>query len=45
MISDTPPERDIEWTESGVEGAWRFTQKIWRLVNDKLAQHPYGKAP
>jgi leucyl-tRNA synthetase len=34
MLSDTPPERDIEWTESGVEGAWRFTQRIWRLVDD-----------
>ncbi len=34
MLSDTPPERDIEWTEGGVEGAWRFTQRIWRLVND-----------
>ena len=34
MLSDTPPERDIEWTEEGVEGAWRFTQRLWRLVND-----------
>jgi leucyl-tRNA synthetase len=34
MLSDTPPERDIEWTESGVEGAWRFTQRVWRLIND-----------
>ncbi len=33
MLSDTPPERDIEWTESGVVGAWRFVQRIWRLVN------------
>ena len=32
MLSDTPPERDIEWTESGVVGAWRFVQRIWRLV-------------
>jgi leucyl-tRNA synthetase len=37
MLSDTPPERDIEWTESGVEGAWRFTQRIWRLVNEAAA--------
>ena len=37
MLSDTPPERDIEWTESGVEGAWRFTQRIWRLVNEACA--------
>jgi leucyl-tRNA synthetase len=34
MLSDTPPERDIEWTEAGAEGAWRFTQRVWRLVND-----------
>ena len=36
MLSDSPPERDLEWTESGVEGAHRFIQKIWRL-KDKLA--------
>jgi leucyl-tRNA synthetase len=34
VLSDTPPERDIEWTETGVEGAWRFTQRIWRIVAD-----------
>ena len=34
VLSDTPPERDIEWTENGVEGSWRFTQRIWRLVSD-----------
>ncbi len=34
MLSDTPPERDIEWTESGVAGAWRFTQRLWRLINE-----------
>ena len=32
MLSDSPPERDLEWTESGVEGAFRFLQKIWRLA-------------
>jgi leucyl-tRNA synthetase len=39
MLSDTPPERDIEWTESGVAGAWRFTQRLWRLVNE-IAELP-----
>ncbi|HEY7764706.1 MAG TPA: leucine--tRNA ligase [Aestuariivirgaceae bacterium] len=34
VLSDTPPERDIEWTESGVAGAWRFTQRLWKLVNE-----------
>ena len=36
MLSDSPPERDLEWTESGVEGAYRFIQKVWRL-RDKLS--------
>jgi leucyl-tRNA synthetase len=40
MLSDTPPERDIEWTESGVAGAWRFTQRLWRLINDISALPP-----
>lgn len=31
MMSDSPPERDMEWTNSGVEGASRFINKIWRL--------------
>jgi leucyl-tRNA synthetase len=44
MLSDTPPERDIEWTEAGAEGAWRFTQRIWRLVNDAAAQAGGGDA-
>jgi leucyl-tRNA synthetase len=38
MLSDTPPERDIEWTETGVEGAWRFTQKVWRLVHEVASE-------
>ena len=34
MLSDSPPERDVQWTEAGVEGAWRFVQRLWRLVGD-----------
>jgi len=33
-LSDTPPERDVEWTDSGAEGCWRFVQRIWRLVSE-----------
>jgi leucyl-tRNA synthetase len=33
MLSDSPPERDLEWTEAGVEGAWRFVQRLWRMMN------------
>ena len=36
MLSDTPPERDSEWTQAGIEGAWRFVQRVWRLVGDAL---------
>ena len=36
MLSDTPPERDIEWTSAGVEGAYRFLQRVWRLVNEAV---------
>ncbi|MFL1876262.1 leucine--tRNA ligase, partial [Hansschlegelia beijingensis] len=32
MLSDSPPERDVIWTEAGVEGASRFVQRVWRLV-------------
>ncbi|MEQ9045060.1 MAG: leucine--tRNA ligase [Sneathiellaceae bacterium] len=37
MLSDSPPERDLEWTEDGVAGAWRFTQRLWRLLGETLA--------
>jgi len=37
MLSDSPPERDLEWSESGIEGAARFVQRVWRL-----AQSPSG---
>jgi leucyl-tRNA synthetase len=32
MLSDSPPERDLAWNESGIEGAWRFVQRLWRLA-------------
>ena len=38
MLSDTPPERDIEWTEAGVEGSWRFVQRLWRLIGEAAAR-------
>jgi leucyl-tRNA synthetase len=36
MLSDSPPERDVQWTEAGVEGASRFQQRIWRLVGETI---------
>jgi leucyl-tRNA synthetase len=37
MLSDSPPERDLEWSEAGIEGASRFVQRVWRLANDRHA--------
>ena len=34
ILSDSPPERDIEWSESGIDGASRFLQRLWRMVNE-----------
>jgi len=36
MLSDSPPERDVQWTEAGVEGASRFQQRVWRLVGETV---------
>ncbi|WP_106640385.1 leucine--tRNA ligase [Allosphingosinicella vermicomposti] len=35
MLSDSPPERDLPWSEAGIEGAWRFVQRVWRLVDEE----------
>ncbi|MEM9286604.1 MAG: class I tRNA ligase family protein, partial [Pseudomonadota bacterium] len=32
MLSDSPPERDVEWTEAGAEGAWRFANRVYETV-------------
>ncbi len=31
-----PPERDLDWSDAGVEGAWRFLNRVWRLVEESL---------
>lgn len=36
ILSDSPPERDVQWSEAGAEGAWRFTQRLWRLITSDL---------
>jgi leucyl-tRNA synthetase len=47
MLSDSPPERDVEWTERGVQGAWRFVQRLWRLVDEaaEIAETAPAKRP
>ena len=34
MLSDSPPERDLDWTDAGVEGAWRYLNRLWRAVTE-----------
>ncbi|MEX6506101.1 leucine--tRNA ligase [Jiella sp. M17.18] len=34
VLSDSPPDRDVIWSEAGVEGAHRFVQRLWRLVSE-----------
>ena len=45
MLSDSPPERDLEWTESGVTGAWRFQQRLFRIASEAMADLPAAGTP
>ena len=40
MLSDSPPERDVIWTEAGVAGAGRFIQRVWRIVDEIAEKFP-----
>jgi len=45
MLSDTPPERDIEWTQESAEGCWRFVQRIHRMVTEVENLPPRNTTP
>jgi leucyl-tRNA synthetase len=45
VLSDSPPERDVIWTEAGVEGAGRFVQRLWRIVQEVAALGAAGEMP
>ena len=38
VLSDSPPERDVEWTDAGVNGAWNFQKKVWRVIETTTAE-------
>jgi leucyl-tRNA synthetase len=40
MLSDSPPERDLEWTEAGITGAWRFQQRLHRIISGLIPRLP-----
>jgi leucyl-tRNA synthetase len=40
ILSDSPPERDLQWTESGIEGAWKYINRLWRMVTTSNTELP-----
>jgi leucyl-tRNA synthetase len=44
MLSDSPPERDLPWSEAGIEGSWRFVQRLWRMTSDARGGQGEDKA-
>ncbi|MEC8289417.1 MAG: leucine--tRNA ligase, partial [Pseudomonadota bacterium] len=40
MLSDSPPDRDLDWTEAGITGAWRFANRLWRIAADAAKNLP-----
>ena len=42
MLSDSPPERDLPWSEAGIEGTWKFVQRLWRLF-ESISPSPSGE--
>ena len=43
MLSDSPPERDLEWTDAGVDGAWRYLNRLWRLDRASACRAAAGR--
>jgi leucyl-tRNA synthetase len=44
MLSDSPPDRDLEWSDAGIEGAWRFINRLWRMVDIAMSNPPVDGA-
>ncbi|MEZ5815293.1 MAG: leucine--tRNA ligase [Alphaproteobacteria bacterium] len=45
ILSDSPPERDLQWTESGIEGAWKYINKLHRMIMEQKDNLPAPGAP
>jgi leucyl-tRNA synthetase len=40
LLSDSPPEGDRNWTDTGIEGTWRYVSRLWRLVSEPSVSLP-----
>jgi leucyl-tRNA synthetase len=45
LLSDSPPERDLEWTDAGIEGTWRYVGRLWRLATENPVALPAPGTP
>jgi leucyl-tRNA synthetase len=45
LMSNSPPDRDLEWTEAGIEGAWRQVNRLWRMVSEPAVALPPPGTP
>ncbi|MDP6475325.1 MAG: leucine--tRNA ligase [Alphaproteobacteria bacterium] len=45
MLSDSPPERDLEWSDTGIKGAWRYLTALWRMVTELGEGSEDGRGP
>jgi leucyl-tRNA synthetase len=45
LLSDSPPERDLDWTVTGIEGIWRYVNRLWRMVSEPPAALPPPRTP
>jgi leucyl-tRNA synthetase len=45
VLSDSPPDRDLEWTESGIEGSWKYINKLYRMVAEAVQHLPTANSP
>src|SRR5258708_17386359 len=45
LMSDSPPERDLEWTDAGIKGVWRYVNRLWRLATEPAGPRPPRATP
>jgi leucyl-tRNA synthetase len=45
LLSDSPPERDLEWTAAGIEGTWRYVNRVWHMIDEPAAALPPPHTP